>query len=138
MNYLLDTCVISEYKRKRPEPKVLEWLAAQSDDSLFLSVITIGELEKGIAKMPASKRKTGLQNFVATLLVRFDRRLLTLDVPVLLRWGNLTGLLQKKGRVLPVIDSFIAATALEHDLTLITRNRSDFTATGVKIFDPWT
>jgi predicted nucleic acid-binding protein len=137
MNYLLDTCVLSEYKKLKPETKVVEWLESQSNDQLFLSVLTIGELEKGIVKMPASKRKDDLKAFVGVLLDRFDRRLLSLDAAILRRWGSMTGTLETQGRPIPVIDSLMAATALEHDLTIVTRNENDFAPTGVKVLNPW-
>lgn len=137
MNYLLDTCVLSEYKKTRPERKVIDWLGSQSDDVLFLSVLTIGELKKGIFKMPFSKRKTDLEGFIPILLNRFDRRLLSLDATIMLRWGAMIGELETIGRLLPVIDSLIAATALEHDLTIVTRNEDDFGETRVKLLNPW-
>ncbi len=137
MNHLLDTCILAEYKKLKPERKVIDWLERQTDDVLFLSVLTIGELEKGIAKMPTSKRRTDLEGFVQTLLVRFDRRLLNLDTAILRRWGTMIGILETTGRVVPVIDSLMAATALEHDLTIVTRNEADFAETGVKVFNPW-
>lgn len=137
MNYLLDTCVLSEYKKLRPDSKVIAWLDEQTEDSLFLSVLTVGELEKGIVRMPASKRKTDLEAFLDTLIVRFDRRLIDLDRSILRRWGVLIGTLETKGRTLPVIDSLMAATALEHNLTVITRNEDDFVPTGAKVLDIW-
>jgi predicted nucleic acid-binding protein len=137
MNYLLDTCVLSEYKKLKPETKVVEWLESQSNDQLFLSVLTIGELEKGIVKMPASKRKNDLEAFVGVLLDRFDRRLLSLDAAILCRSGSMTGTLETQARPIPVIDSLMAATALEHDLTIVTRNENDFAPTGVKVLNPW-
>ncbi|MGB7210661.1 MAG: type II toxin-antitoxin system VapC family toxin [Pyrinomonadaceae bacterium] len=137
MNYLIDTCVLSEYKKLKPESKVIDWLDGQSDDSLYISALTIGELEKGIVRMPASKRKTDLEVFLETLIVRFDRRLLSLDMPVMRCWGRLLADLETKGRIPPIIDSLVAATALEHSLTIVTRNEDDFAATGVKIINPW-
>lgn len=137
MNHLLDTCVVAEYKKPAPAVKVVEWLDAQIEESLFLSVLTIGEIEKGIVKLSASKRKTDLSIFLETLLARFDRRIIPLDTTIMRRWATLTGSLEKKGRVLPIIDSFIAATALENDLTVVTRNEVDFALTGVKILNIW-
>lgn len=137
MNYLLDTCVLSEYKKPDPSAQVLSWLNEQGDESLYISVLTIGEMEKGIFKMPPSKRKTDLTAFVETLMARFTGRILDLDVDVLRRWGTMIGGLESKGRPMPVIDSLMAATALAGDLTLVTRNVADFADTGVKIFDPW-
>lgn len=137
MNYLLDTCVLSEYKKPEPAAEVLAWLDAQADESLYISVLTIGELDKGIFKMMPSKRKTNLAVFVETLISRFDRRILDLDTAVLRTWGAMIGSLESKGRPIPVIDSLMAATALEHDLTIVTRNEADFSATGVTVKNPW-
>lgn len=137
MKNLLDTCVIAEYKRQAPDAKVMKWLASQIEESLFLSVLTIGEIEKGIVKLSASKRKTDLEDFLEVLLSRFDRRVFSLDTAILRRWGSLTGGLERKGRVLPIIDSLLAATALEHDLTIVTRNTDDFTGTGARVLNIW-
>ncbi len=137
MNYLLDTCVLSEYKKPVPSGEVLAWLDQQADESLYISVLTIGEMDKGIFKMSPSKRKTNLAAFVETLIARFDRRILDLDTAALRRWGIMIAELESKGRPMPVIDSLMAATALARDLTLVTRNTPDFAHTGVKIFDPW-
>lgn len=135
MKNLLDTCVIAEYQKPAPDAKVISWLSSQIEETLFLSVLTIGEIEKGIAKLSASKRKNNLGAFLENLVTRFDRRILYLDTPVLRHWGRLTGSLEKKGRVLPVVDSLLAATALEYDLTVITRNTNDFTGTGARILN---
>ena len=137
MNKLLDTCVVAEYKKPAPETKVIQWLDSQIEESMFLSVLTVGEIEKGIVRLPASKRKTDLENFLEVLLARFDRRIISLDTAILRRWAKLVGSLESKGRVLPIIDSLLAATALEHDLTIITRNESDFTDTGAKVLNIW-
>ena len=113
MSFLLDTSVISELVRKIPHPPVLEWIGAQDETSLYLSVIAIGELEQGIARLPASPRKSRLQSWVRRDLVeRFGKRLLPADIRVATRWGALTGESEKRGEPLPVIDSLIAATAL--------------------------
>ncbi len=137
MKNLLDTCVIAEYQKPLPDAKVMSWLTSQIEESLFLSVLTIGEIEKGVARLPASKRKANLEAFLENLVTRFDRRIINLDAATLRRWGRLTGSLEKKGRVLPIIDSFLAATALEYDLTIITRNTADFTDTGARVLNVW-
>ncbi len=137
MKNLLDTCVIAEYQKPLPDAKVMSWLTSQIEESLFLSVLTIGEIEKGIARLPVSKRKNNLEAFLENLIARFDRRIIDLDTATLRRWGRLTGNLEKKGRVLPIIDSFLAATALEYDLTIITRNTADFTGTGARVLNVW-
>ena len=138
MSFLLDTSVISELVRKNPRGQVLNWIDAQEESALFLSVLTIGELEKGIAKLPASARKTKLLAWVRRDLARrFGGRLLAIDVRVAVRWGALAGESEKRGRPLPVVDSLLAATALIHGLQIVTRNVHDFERRGVACINPW-
>jgi predicted nucleic acid-binding protein len=138
VSFLLDTPVVSELVAKRPSAEVLKWIQAQAEDSLYLSVLTVGELEKGVAKLPASSRRSRLQSWVRGDLVdRFGSRLLAVDVAVAERWGVLTGESGVRGRPLPVVDSLIAATALAHGLTVVTRNTGDFERCGAPCFDPW-
>lgn len=138
MSFLLDTSVISELVRKNPHLPVLEWIGAQDETSLYLSVVTIGEIEKGIARLPASARKSKLQSWVRRDLVeRFGARLLPVDIRAATRWGALTGESEKRGQPLPVIDSLIAATALVHGLAVVTRNVEDFKRCGVACVNPW-
>jgi toxin FitB len=138
MKYLLDTCVVSELIAKQPNPTVLDWLNTQPNQDLYLSTITIGELVKGISKLPDSKRKSSLQDwFDDDLLVRFAARILPLDLVAMVLWGRLIGRLEPQGRILPLMDSLIAAIALQGAFTLVTRNEKDFAGTGLNIFDPW-
>jgi toxin FitB len=138
VSFLLDTSVVSELVKKLPEEAVLDWLRRQDEESLYLSVLTLGELEKGIAKLRASARRDRLQNWVARdLATRFADRLLSVDVPVAARWGRLSGDAERRGTPLPVIDSLIAATALERGLAVVTRNVADFERCGVTCVDPW-
>jgi tRNA(fMet)-specific endonuclease VapC len=138
MTYLLDTCLISELVAKQPNQKVLDWVDAQVPETLYLSVITIGEIAKGICKLTPSKRKESLTTWLnETLPNRFENRILTLDVSTMVLWGNLVGQLEQNGRPLPAMDSLIAAIALQHSLSLITRNEKDFAGTGVVIVNPW-
>lgn len=138
MSYLLDTNVISELIARRPNEQVLQWLDQLDPESVYLSVITIGELRKGIEKLADSRRKEKLRKWLAEeLLVRFRDRILVLDVEVMLRWGELAGRLERRGRTLAAIDSLIAALALTHSCTLVTRNETDFRDTEVRIADPW-
>lgn len=138
MSYLLDTCVISELVARRPNPKVLEWIDQTDETGLYLSVLTIGEIRKGIEKLPDSERKNILDAWLCEqLLVRFQDRLLPIDAPVMLRWGQLTGMLERQGKTMGAIDSLIAATALHGGLTLVTRNEIDFRHTGLPILNLW-
>lgn len=135
--YLLDTCAFSEYKKKFPDQKVLDWIDAQIEDSLFMSVLTLGEIKKGIVQLPAGKKQTELEQWFEKLRYRFERRVLPLDSKVLFEWGVLCGTLAMRGRVLPVIDSLIAATALVYNLAVVTDNSDDFADTNVLLVNPW-
>jgi toxin FitB len=138
MKYLLDTCVVSELIAKQPNQTVLDWLNTQPNQDLYLSAITIGELVKGIDKLPDSKRKSSLQDwFDDDLLVRFAARILPLDLDAMVLWGKLISRLERQGRILPLMDSLIAAIALQGTFTLVTRNEKDFAGTGLTIFNPW-
>jgi predicted nucleic acid-binding protein len=138
VSLLLDTSVISELVKKAPHPPVLKWVGDQNEDSLYLSVVTIGELEKGIARLPVSPRRSRLQTWVRRDLAdRFGDRVLPIDIRIAARWGVLTGEAEKRGRPLPVIDSLIAATALEHGFSIVTRNVNDFERCGVACLNPW-
>ena len=138
MKYLLDTCVISELVTKTPNPQVVGFVDSLQPDDVFLSVITIGEIMKGIEKLPRSVRKGELRTWLhEDLLVRFDGRIFPLDTDVLMEWGKLTALTEAAGNPMPAIDSLLAATVLTHELTLITRNVSDFERAGIEIVNPW-
>ena len=138
MNYLLDTNVISELVAKQPSQKVVEWIDTLADERIYLSAITIGELKKGIEKLPASQRKELLREWLTEeLLIRFAGRILPIDVAVMLTWGQLTATLEQRGRKLPAMDSLIAALAVQGGFTLVTRNEADFRDTGVTVLNPW-
>jgi len=138
MKYLLDTCVISELVTKTPNPHVVGFVDSLEPENVFLSVITIGEIMKGIEKLPSSKRKQELHTWLQEdLLVRFDSKIFPLDTDVLLEWGKLTARAEAAGKPMPAIDSLLTATVLTHELTLITRNVSDFATAGVEIVNPW-
>jgi predicted nucleic acid-binding protein len=108
------------------------------EEALYLSVLTMGELEKGIARVSDARRKAKLTSWVRReLSLRFEGRVLAVDLPVAERWGTLVGESEAKGRPLPVIDSLLAATSLQHDLTVVTRNTADFEHCGARCFDPW-
>ncbi|QYX32929.1 type II toxin-antitoxin system VapC family toxin [Sphaerospermopsis torques-reginae] len=138
MTYLLDTCLISELVAKQPNQKVLDWVDAQVPETLYLSVITVGEIAKGICQLTPSKRKDSLTTWLnETLPNRFEHRILTVDVSTMVLWGNLVASLEQNGRPIPAMDSLIAAIALQHSLSLVTRNENDFAGTGVVIINPW-
>ena len=137
MRVLLDTCVISELVVPRPDPKVVQWVDSLDESTVFLSAITIGEIQRGVARLPDSARKQRLADWLnGDLLVRFQDRILPLGVAELLTWGTLVARLEAQGRPLPAMDSLIAAIALTHNLHLATRNESDFAGTGVPILNP--
>jgi len=138
MNYVLDTDVISELISKQPNKKVLEWLDRLDPNTIYLSVITIGEIRKGIEKLPSSKRREAVKEWLeADLLLRFQGRILEITAEVMLIWGELTGRLENEGRPITAIDSLIAAIALQGNYCLVTRNEHDFRHTGVTIINPW-
>lgn len=138
MSYLLDTNVISELVKKSPRARVLNWIGGQEESELFLSVLTVGELEKGVAKLTASARRTKLVSWVRRDLTgRFGGRLLPIDLRVAARWGSIVGESERRGRPLPVIDSLLAATALVHELQVVTRNVRDFERCGVACVNLW-
>jgi len=138
MNYLLDTCVISELVAKRPNSKVITWIDTIEEARLHLSVITIGEIRKGIEKLPRSNRRAKLNTWLnEQLLVRFSGRIVDVDTAVMLKWGQLVGMLEKNGHKLPAMDSLIAAVALHHNFALVTRNEGDFHDTEVPILNLW-
>jgi len=138
VTYLLDTCVLSELVKKKPNGGVVEWLEQQEELSLYLSVITFGELQKGISKLVESRRRKKLQDWVdQDLASRFAGRILDVGRRVAARWGELSGEAEKIGRKVPVLDGLLAATALEEGLTLVTENVQHFHATECSCFNPW-
>ena len=138
MNYLLDTNVISELTTNDPDSNVVAWLENIDQENIFLSVITIGELKKGIEKLAGSKRKKDLVSWLENdLLVRFGERIVPLDLPVMLLWGTMIAELEKAGTPLPAIDSLLAASAAQKGLTLVTRNIKDFEPAGIPLMNPW-
>jgi len=136
--FLLDTNIPSELIRERPEPRVGSWVYRQNEQSLYLSVVSIGELRRGFVILPVSKRRAGLELwFENDLVPRFRNRILPVTHSIADRWGILDGECQLRGAPLNIADGMIAATALEHDLTVVTRNVKDFAGLGVAVFNPW-
>jgi toxin FitB len=138
VKYLVDTCVISELIKKRPAKAVVAWVRGQDEMSLFISVLTFGELEKGIAKVDNDKRRQTLREWVDhDLKRRFTGRILPFDYEAACRWGAITGEAEKEGSPIPVLDGQLAATALTHGLTFVTRNTSDVAPSSVPVLNPW-
>ena len=136
--FLLDTNVVSELVKLRPNPKVTRWVHATDESLLYLSVLTLGEIRKGITSLPDAARRVKLEAWLAgDLALRFSGRILPIDYAVADRWGRLSGSLAARKSPLPVIDGLLAATALERSLTLVTRDTSHLESTGVSYFDPW-
>jgi len=139
MSYLIDTCCISELVKRKPNPSVVKWFADQDELSMYLSVITFGELRKGIEKLPDSKKKKELNRWVKEdLNQRFKNRVFNITNEEVNKWGKILATAEKNGKPLPAIDSLIAATALVHDLSVVTRNTQDMEGSGVEMINPWT
>ena len=136
--FLLDTNVISELVKPRPEATVTAWIEGTDESLLYLSVLTLGEIRRGIAALPQSRRRATLEAWLdKDLRARFEDRILVVDQEVADRWGLLTAAARNSGIVLPVIDGLLAATAMEHNLTLVTRDTGQIPFVGVSVFNPW-
>ena len=137
MNYLLDTCVISELVKAIPNGNVMDWINHTPNERLFLSVITIGEIRKGITKLPNSKKKHRLTNWLNTLLENYEAKIYPVDLAVAESWGNIQGKAENNGTPVTSVDSLIAAVDQTHNLIVVTRNEKDFAATNITILNPW-
>ncbi len=138
MAFLIDTCVLSESSKRRPNDQVVAWLDSLEETLIHLSVLTLGEFHKGIAKLNDSRKRQRLQSWVDDELAgRFRGRVLSIDERVANLWGKISGEAEKKGKRLPVIDGLIGATALVHGLTVASRNTADIARTGARVFNPW-
>jgi len=138
MSWLLDTCALSEYAKKAPAPKVIAWLDEQDETSLFISVITLGEIEKGILKLRANDpiRSQKLTAWLGKVEQRFAGRILPLDAAALHVWAQIAAHAELAGQPTPVMDGLLMATAQCHGLTVVTRNERDF-APYPQVFNPW-
>ena len=135
MSYLVDTNALSELRRKAPDANVVAWFAKRPPVALYLSVLTLGEIRKGVEGVMDTARRQALTDWLETdLPLFFTGRFLGVEVAVADRWGRLVA---AAGRPLPAIDSLLAATALTHDLVLVTRNVKDFAGLPVRVFNPW-
>lgn len=138
MNFLLDTNVVSEWTKPRPDAGVVAWLAEADEDRIFISVITVAELRHGIERLAPGARRQRLDSWLTSQVpLRFEDRLLAVDAETANTWGRVMAQGQAAGRPPGTMDAFIAATVLRHDMTLVTRNVSDFEALGVRLINPW-
>jgi predicted nucleic acid-binding protein len=136
--FLLDTNVVSEAVRTNPDPHVIDWLRSAEESLLHLSVLTLGEIRKGVAGLPQSRKRTRLEVWLEVeLQARFAGRILAVDGAVADRWGLLAAEAKRKGKALSAVDGLLAATALEHNLTLVSRNVRHFANARVEVLNPW-
>jgi len=145
MSYLLDTCTISKLRKlkKYPDKKLEKWVLSHNESTHFISVITIGEIQAGISKLdlkkPAERQKRLLLEdwLFGELIPRFNDRTVTINAEVTVAWGKMYGECQRRGVIVPVVDGLIAATAMVHNLTVVTENVTDFLETGARLLNPW-
>lgn len=138
MNFLLDTNVVSEWTKPRPDVGIVTWLAEADEDRVFVSVVTLAELRHGIERMPVGARRDRLDLWLTEQLpARFEARVLPIDAGIADGWGRVMARRQAAGRPVGTMDAFIAATVEAHDLTLVTRNVSDFDGLGIRLINPW-
>ena len=137
MRALLDTCVLSGLRSARPNPGVREAIGEFASDDLYVSVVSAGEIAKGIALLHDSRNKRGLESWLRALALGYADRLLAVDLETAQIWGELTATAQKRGRAIPATDGLMAATAMRHGLHIMTRNTADFAAAGVLFLNPW-
>ena len=137
MSYLLDTCVLLELSKQNPAPRVLQWLESISQEELFISELTLGEIRYGIGKLPDGRKKNDLFRWFESLWEVYEPSTLEVGSEIAVKWGAERARLAKKGRLVSSIDGLIALTALQHDLYLVTRNVSDFSVLDIELIDPW-
>jgi len=138
MSFLLDTNAVSEWVKPRPNAGLMGWLADADEDRIYLSVVTIAEIRHGIERLPASRRRARLDEWLSNeLTVRFEGRLLTIEVGIADAWGKIVARREAQGRPIHAMDALLAATAEVHKLTLVTRNASDFESAVSAVLDPW-
>jgi predicted nucleic acid-binding protein len=138
VRYLVDTCVLSEWKRRSPDPNVLKWLEALPYDDMFISILSLGELEKGILRLPDAERRAALEGWLRELEETFASHILPLSSGEIRAWAELSAATEAAGATVPAIDGLITATARAHRLAVATRNVGDMLPTGVPLLNPWT
>lgn len=137
MSFILDTCVVSELSRPSPDQGVTSWLDACPTELLYLSALTLGELQYGIRRLPEGGKKNDLAVWIEELKSAYRGYILPIDERVCVRWGEERARMERLGQPAPVIDALLAATALEHGFALVTRNTRNFEPLGVRLIDPW-
>jgi hypothetical protein len=137
VKYLLDTCVLSELTRPRPSESVVRWLGHAGDDTLAISVLTLGELEKGVRRLGAGDRRRSLELWLGEICGSYAERVLEVSVEIAIEWGRIAAKSEGRGAPLPVVDALLGATAIVHGLTVVTRHTPDIGRTGAKTLDPW-
>ena len=137
MKVILDTCVVSEIQRSQGRQQVRAQVERIADDDLYLSVITIGEIAKGVALLPSGKRKSELQQWMQSLEQHYADRILPINNETAQIWGTVTANAQQAGTIIPMADGLIAATAIQNGMHIMTRNTDHFQATGALVIDPW-
>ena len=138
MSYLLDTNVVSEWTKPRPNPGVIEWLSQVAEDDVFLSIVTFAELRHGIERLPAGRRRRQLDKWLrGEFALRFEGRIVLIDGAIADEWGRLVARQEARGRPIAAMDGLIAATAQVHALTLVTRNAADFQVSVKAVLNPW-
>ncbi len=137
MSYLFDTNAVSEITRPRPDPGFQTWLATVRPMDSYISVLTVGELRRGITNLPDGRKRDLLESLNRELVDGFEERVLPVSAEIAALWGDMSGLAKNRGRAIAVVDGLIAATAIVHDLTVVTRNLWDFDPTGCRMLCPW-
>ena len=137
MKYLLDSNIISEFISKTPNQNVINYILAIDENDIYLSVVTIGEIKTGIEKLPEGQKKNKLSQWLENdLLMRFENKIIDIDIDIMFQWGAINSELKQLGKPLPIMDSLIGATSQVKDLVLITRNEKDFKNLDIKIANP--
>jgi toxin FitB len=138
VSFLLDTNVVSEWIKPRPDPGVIAWCASVDEDRTLISVVTIAELRYGIERLPAGRRRARLEEWLEhELLSRFEGRILSIDAAIGHAWGKVVARADREGRPANTMDAFLAATAELHQLTMVTRNIGDFRKLTKSVINPW-
>ena len=136
--FLIDTNCLSELTKVQPAENVVSWFASHDESTMYLSVITMGELIKGVSKLPDSAKKVNLTQWIKNNLEsRFRHRIISIDERIATEWGRLQAQMESEGCLIPAIDALIAATCIVHNLILVTRNIKDFDRTGLNLINPW-